>query len=227
CGFRHNWVQRRHDAGDLRRGSAGRSGCARRGCRLARGRRRAAPCARRGRTDTCPGALLLGQHRRTTRGDLRARHRTSPRFRRRMKLDVAQRWWMRAALVVPIFVAAGVLLWWRGPDWGTVGDAFTVVAWWWVVAAILLNLLSVICRSLAWNTVIKQAMPPPRPSFPLVFSAFCVGLFANVVLPARAGELARVAVLSRRLPRREGVWATLVGTVFAHRVFDLIPSLLL
>ena len=144
-----------------------------------------------------------------------------------MKLDVAQRWWMRAALVVPIFVAAGVLLWWRGPDWGTVGDAFTVVAWWWVVAAILLNLFSVICRSLAWNTVIKQAMPPPRPSFPLVFSAFCVGLFANVVLPARAGELARVAVLSRRLPRREGVWATLVGTVFAHRVFDLIPSLLL
>jgi hypothetical protein len=36
-----------------------------------------------------------------------------------------------------------------------------------------------------------------------------------------------VAVLARRLPAREGVWATLVGTVFAHRVFDLFPALLL
>jgi uncharacterized protein (TIRG00374 family) len=144
-----------------------------------------------------------------------------------VKLAVARRGWARAAVVVPVFVAAGVLLWWRGPDWNLVGKAFTAVAWWWVVAAIALNLLSVIARSLAWNTVIKQAMPPPRPGFPLVFSAFCVGLFANAVLPARAGELARVAVLTRRFPRREGAWATLVGTVFAHRVFDLFPSLLL
>src|SRR5439155_2301053 len=39
----------------------------------------------------------------------------------------------------------------------------------------------------------------------------------------RIGELARVAVLNRRMPRRSGTWATLVGTVFAHRVFDLVP----
>jgi uncharacterized protein (TIRG00374 family) len=135
--------------------------------------------------------------------------------------------WVRGAVVLPVFALAGVLLWWRGPDWDSVMDAFTVVAWWWVVAAIAINLVSVLVRSLAWNTVIKQAIPPPVPGLPLVFSAFSVGLFANAVLPARAGELARVAVLSRRLPGREGVWATLVGTVFAHRVFDLFPALLL
>jgi uncharacterized protein (TIRG00374 family) len=144
-----------------------------------------------------------------------------------VKLRIPRTGWARTAVVLPIFAAAGLLLWWRGPDWHQVGDAFTVVAWWWVVAAIALNLLSVVARSLAWNTVIKQAMPPPRPGFPLVFSAFSVGLFANAVLPARAGELARVAVLTRRLPGRGGTWATLVGTVFAHRVFDLFPSLLL
>ena len=27
--------------------------------------------------------------------------------------------------------------------------------------------------------------------------------------------------------RRRGVWATLVGTVFAHRIFDLVPVVLL
>ena len=119
------------------------------------------------------------------------------------------------------------LLWWRGPSFTAIGDAFTTVRWQWVVLAIALNLASVIVRALAWTTVIRQAMPPPHPGIPLVFSAFSVGLFANAVLPGRIGELARVAVLIRKLPRRRGLWATLVGTVFAHRVFDLVPVLLL
>ncbi len=119
------------------------------------------------------------------------------------------------------------LIWWRGPDWHAVRDSFTVVSWSWVAAAIGLNLLSVIVRSLAWNTTIKQAMPPPHPGFRLVFAAFAVGLFGNVVLPGRVGELARVAVLTRRTPGRRGLWATLVGTVFAHRVFDLFPVIAL
>jgi uncharacterized protein (TIRG00374 family) len=70
-------------------------------------------------------------------------------------------------------------------------------------------------------------MEPPRPRTLLVFSAFSVGLFANAVLPGRIGELARVAVLTRKMPGRKGAWATLVGTVFAHRIFDVIPVILL
>jgi uncharacterized membrane protein YbhN (UPF0104 family) len=92
---------------------------------------------------------------------------------------------------------------------------------------VALNLVSVLVRSVAWNTVIRQATAPPHPAFRLVFSAFCVGLFANAVLPGRVGELGRVAVLVRRLPRRKGVWATLIGTVFAHRMFDLFPTIAL
>jgi uncharacterized membrane protein YbhN (UPF0104 family) len=60
-----------------------------------------------------------------------------------------------------------------------------------------------------------------------VFSAFCIGLLGNAVLPGRIGELARVAVLTRRTRARRGLWATLVGTVFAHRIFDLVPVLAL
>jgi uncharacterized membrane protein YbhN (UPF0104 family) len=129
--------------------------------------------------------------------------------------------WLRMALVV---LAAGglvALLWWRGPAWSGIVDAFTAVEWHWVAAAVGLNLLSVMARSFAWKTVIDQAIPAPRPSFPLVFSAFSVGLFANAVLPGRIGELARVAVLNRHLAQR-GMWPRLLGTVFAHRVFDLV-----
>jgi len=127
-----------------------------------------------------------------------------------------------------LFMALVVfLLIWRGPSLTAIGDAFTTVEWHWVALAIGINLASVVFRALAWRMVIRQALPPPAPSPVLVFSAFSVGLFANAVLPGRIGELARVAVLNRKLPRRRGTWATLVGTVFAHRVFDLVPVLLL
>ncbi|TMK70938.1 MAG: flippase-like domain-containing protein [Actinobacteria bacterium] len=135
--------------------------------------------------------------------------------------------WMRAVIVLMGAVAVVALLWWRGPAWGAVGDAFTAVEWQWVAAAVGLNLLSVVVRAVAWRTVIVQAMPAPHPRFPLVFSAFSVGLFANAVLPGRIGELARVAVLQRKLPEQEGAWATLLGTVFAHRVFDLVAAIAL
>jgi uncharacterized membrane protein YbhN (UPF0104 family) len=133
-----------------------------------------------------------------------------------------QRW--RLLLVVPVLAAAAALVYWRGPDWSLVRDAFTVVRWDWVIAAIGLNLVSVITRALAWDTTIKQSIVAPHPRFPLVFSAFSVGLFANAVLPGRVGELARVAVLRRRLVGRKGTTATLVGSVFAHRMFDLFPA---
>jgi hypothetical protein len=144
-----------------------------------------------------------------------------------MSFPVPQRTWIRVALLLPPMLLALGLLWWRGPSVHEVGEAFTAVRWELIAAAIFLNLLSVLARALAWDAVIGQAMPPPRPGFRLVFPAFGVGLFANAVLPGRIGELARVAVLTRKMPARRGVWANLIGTVFAHRVLDLVPILIL
>jgi uncharacterized protein (TIRG00374 family) len=131
----------------------------------------------------------------------------------------------RWRLLIPVVLlgVVGFMLWWRGPDWHAVGNAFTAVEWPWVVAAVGLNLLSVVARSACWYTTIKLAMPEWRPRFSLVFSAFCVGLLGNVVIPGRVGELARVAVLVRRMPRRDRAWGTLIGSVVAHRMFDLFP----
>ena len=92
-----------------------------------------------------------------------------------------------------------------------------------MIVAVALNLLSVLARSLSWRLTIDQALPEPHPRFGQVFSAFGIGLLGNAVLPARAGELARVAVLRRHLPHGKGTSATLLGTVFAHRLFDLFP----
>ena len=101
------------------------------------------------------------------------------------------------------------------------------MTWRWVIIGVLLNLLSVLARSLSWRLTIDQALPEPHPRFGQVFSAFGIGLLGNAVLPARAGEFARVAVLRRHLPHGRGTSATLLGTVFAHRLFDLFPVAIL
>jgi glycosyltransferase 2 family protein len=144
-----------------------------------------------------------------------------------VKLRLPRSLWGRFLLALPFLVGVVVLLIWRAPDWGVVAEAFRLVSWRWIATAIALNLLSILARSLAWAVVIDQALPERHLAFNHIFSAFAIGLFANAVLPGRIGELARVAVLARRLPHRSETGATLVGTVFAHRVFDLFPSLAL
>ena len=145
--------------------------------------------------------------------------------RPRIRLPESTAW--KVALGLPFLAAIVALFVWRGPSFTAIGHAFASVRWQWVAVAIALNLVSVVVRALAWTTVIRSALKPPHPGPPLVFSAFSVGLFANAVLPGRIGELARVAVLTRKMPGRKGAWATLVGTVFAHRVFDIVPVVLL
>jgi uncharacterized membrane protein YbhN (UPF0104 family) len=94
-----------------------------------------------------------------------------------------------------------------------------------VGVAVVVNLLSVAVRASAWRVVITHAISPPFPTRRLVFSAFCVGLLGNAALPGRVGELARVAVITRHVRRLPGTWATIVGTVFTHRMFDVIASI--
>jgi uncharacterized protein (TIRG00374 family) len=140
---------------------------------------------------------------------------------------VAANPWARMVGLIALFVLVAFLLYWRGPEWGAVADAFRLVQWQWVVAAVVFNLLSAITRALAWQTVIHEALPNDTPKFSRTFSAFAIGLLGNAVLPGRIGEFARVGVLTRKMPGAEGATATLLGTVFAHRVFDVIPSLML
>ena len=132
--------------------------------------------------------------------------------------------WVRFGFVVLALVGAGLAVYFGGPQWDQVGNAFRAVQWEWVAVAVALNLVSVVARSLSWATVIDQAVPPPHPRFLHVFSAFSIGMLANATMPGRVGELARVAVLTRHIPKLSGAWATLVGTVFAHRAFDFVPA---
>jgi uncharacterized protein (TIRG00374 family) len=137
--------------------------------------------------------------------------------------------WVQAAVALAALFLAFVVIWWRGPDWGSVLEAFRIVIWSWVVLALLLNVVSTLFRALSWRLTVGQALPPQhQPRLIHVLSSFGVGLLANAIIPGRLGELARVATLRRHLPDAPpGTSALLVGTVFAHRLFDLVPATIL
>jgi uncharacterized membrane protein YbhN (UPF0104 family) len=131
----------------------------------------------------------------------------------------------RLILIGVLLVVLAALIAWHHPEFDLLGDAFAAVSWFWVGVAVLVNLLSVAVRASAWRVVITHAIPPPFPAWRVVFSAFSVGLLGNATLPGRVGELARVAVITRHVRRRPGTWATIVGTVFTHRMFDVIAAI--
>ena len=93
--------------------------------------------------------------------------------------------------------SALLAIWWRGPEWNAVYHAFDAVTWRWVIVGVLLNLLSVLARSLSWRLTIDQALPEPHPRFGQVFSAFGIGLLGNAVLP---GPGRRVRARRRAAP---------------------------
>ena len=131
----------------------------------------------------------------------------------------------RVSLLLPsLAVVLGILIW-RAPDLQVVGSAFAEVRWKWVAAAIGMNLLSVLVRSIAWHIVLNQALPLPHARHRHVFAAFCVGLLGNAVLPGRVGEVARITVLTRHVPHGRTTWASIFGSTFAHRLFDVPPTI--
>jgi uncharacterized membrane protein YbhN (UPF0104 family) len=123
-----------------------------------------------------------------------------------------------------VAVVTGVLVW-RAPDLHVVGNAFTQVRWIWVAAAIGLNVASSSMRAIGWHIAVNEALPAPRLRHRYVFSAFAVGMLGNAVLPGRVGDVARTAVLSRRLPQARSTWASIFGSVVAHRLFDVPPTI--
>ena len=94
------------------------------------------------------------------------------------------------------------------------------IAWWWVGASLALNLASILLKAVVWKAALDTIPDHPRFHYAHVVPALFVGFLLNTLLPARLGEIGRVAVLQRRL-RLEGTDvpnATLAGSLVAEQI---------
>jgi uncharacterized protein (TIRG00374 family) len=107
----------------------------------------------------------------------------------------------------------------RDIDAAALGDGLRRTNVWTLVPAGLVLAVAVVLRAVRWRILLS---PPYRPSIRVVTGAVLIGYFFNTILPARAGEAARVVVLKQRAgtPRFESV-----GTVGAERVLDVLVLL--
>jgi glycosyltransferase 2 family protein len=104
---------------------------------------------------------------------------------------------------------------------GDVWDGLKRSNYWWVIPSVGLLLVALALRALRWQFLFAAATRPPY--WP-VLSATILGQFFNNVLPARAGEAARVIALNRsaRTSRAE-----IVATVVVERVYDVLALLVI
>src|SRR5512140_3382400 len=78
-------------------------------------------------------------------------------------------------------------------------------------------------RARRWRTILDPVAP--RLPFGPLWRATAIGMMANNVLPARAGELVRVFVLQRE--RRDVPWSSALASLAVDRVFDALCVMIL
>jgi glycosyltransferase 2 family protein len=93
--------------------------------------------------------------------------------------------------------------------------------YWWLGAALLAFAAGNVARSARWRSLFAQGR---RPSLAVVTNAMMIGYLYNNIMPARAGEAARVVVLTQR---SETSPVEIVGTVVLERLYDVLAILVI
>jgi len=109
----------------------------------------------------------------------------------------------------------------RGVEFDDAAQAFRDSDLVWLIPALPVFAAAVVLRGVRWWALYDESMRPPLRA---VMYGLLVGYFFNNILPARAGEAARVIALNNRAKTPLG---EIVGTVVVERVFDLLALLLL
>jgi uncharacterized protein (TIRG00374 family) len=131
----------------------------------------------------------------------------------------------RRAGLVASGLAISVFFGWlavRGVHLGRAWAALRASNPWWLVPALGLVALTVLARAERWRVLFA---PERRPGYRPILYATLIGYLFNNILPARAGEAARVVALNQRSRRTSRAEA--VATIVVERVFDVASLLVL
>lgn len=99
--------------------------------------------------------------------------------------------------------------------------ALRTTDYWWIAASLVAFGLGTIARALRWRSLFARGRRPPVGP---VLDATMIGYLYNNILPARAGEAARVVVLTQRSSTAP---VEIVGTVVVERLYDVLVILVI
>jgi uncharacterized membrane protein YbhN (UPF0104 family) len=102
------------------------------------------------------------------------------------------------------------------------GERLAAVNATYLAAAVGFSLLNLVLRSRAWQNILRGAMPGERIRYRTAFGAYCAGVGVNAVIPARAGDVVKIALVERRVPRAG--YPILTGTLVAETLFDFVVA---
>lgn len=129
--------------------------------------------------------------------------------------------WLRAGLAaVAVLTVLAVIGYRVGP--GKIDGTLELIAGLnlgLVTAAVVANLISIALKAVVWKATLDSVPSRPPVRYPHIVSAVFVGFLMNSILVARAGEVARIVVLKRRIKRETQVvvpFITIAGTVIAE-----------
>lgn len=122
-------------------------------------------------------------------------------------------------VIVLTVVFLGLFLW--KSNLRQVGHILASTSLYWLLAGLVVNFGTLIFRSARWRMILSGE---DQPSFYATFSANTIGYMLSTVLPIRAGDVARPALLSRRSRVR---FPAALGTVLTERILDLMAILAL
>jgi uncharacterized protein (TIRG00374 family) len=126
----------------------------------------------------------------------------------------------RRWLHIFIGVALSALFLWiavRGIAWSELSRSLADADYRWIPAMAVVGVYALLARTQRWRLLLDQATGTELPMSP-VFSANAIGFMANMLLPLRAGEIARPVLLSRRM---RIPLAVVLATVVLERILDL------
>ena len=121
----------------------------------------------------------------------------------------------RILLVSTYLLSLGCLVWTlRDAKLGELKDDLASMNWWWLGVAVIADIAVYCVQAVRWSQILRPVEPV---TFRQGVSAIYVGLFANEVLPFRAGEILRCYLLSRwtKIP-----FSVVISSALIERIFD-------
>jgi uncharacterized membrane protein YbhN (UPF0104 family) len=104
-------------------------------------------------------------------------------------------------------------------------DHLAAVRWTPLAIALALHFGRTLLRTVAWRNILRASYPDSRVRWGPVLGAYVAGVGVNAIIPARVGDVVKIALVKRRIDGSS--YATVAATLVVETLFDLVVAVCL